>query len=166
MGFEDEKIHKYQLFQLLCLRAIILLEICQNQQFVVICEGWNSPPATYAHNSHCSLTTLTLKWLCFHFIHKIWLVQDIISNIVVVFFVPFYVYVFFFCFFCYFWFFFSIFSCIIIHLWLLCVAFSQNLSFVKDTYGKNLPEKVLQRSFKDWGLEKYTKLNTFFFLNM
>ena len=35
--------------------------------------------------SRCSHTTLTLIWLCFHFIHKMWLVQDIISNMVVVF---------------------------------------------------------------------------------
>ena len=31
------------------------------------------------------LITLTLKWLCFHFIQKIWFLQDIISNMVVVF---------------------------------------------------------------------------------
>ena len=35
--------------------------------------------------SHYSRTTLTLKWLFYLFIHKIWLVQDIISNMVVVF---------------------------------------------------------------------------------
>ena len=35
--------------------------------------------------SRRSRTTLTLIWICFHFIHKIWLVQDIISNMVVVF---------------------------------------------------------------------------------
>ena len=35
--------------------------------------------------SHCSCTTLTLKWPFFHFIHKKRLVQDIILNMVAVF---------------------------------------------------------------------------------